>query len=306
VDYHLEITEYYNQEWLYSFDTYNEYFTVQVVASNNPPGIAWENPPATVHAGQAFIVRARATDSNGNLTLISMELNGDAHRQAGLSTGLVGSGSNAYLDSHVITAGAPGATYLFTAKARDTVPSESPMISHTVVVANRAPTLSMSVNGTDVSSGQTQNTSVISGGSLSLTFSAADLDGNYQRTRLWRSADDGASWQEICNSTSASGSFLITPAAPGTWHYHARALDASGAESGTVAIIVVCQPDTTPPTAPGSLSLSGITGDSVTVAWTASTDNIGVTGYEILRDGAVAGSTSAASYTITGLAPATN
>jgi glucose/arabinose dehydrogenase len=43
--------------------------------------------------------------------------------------------------------------------------------------------------------------------------------------------------------------------------------------------------DTTPPTPPGTPTLVGDTSNNITVSWTASTDNVGVTGYEVLHDG---------------------
>lgn len=68
--------------------------------------------------------------------------------------------------------------------------------------------------------------------------------------------------------------------------------------------------DTTPPTAPGTPTASDLTSSSVKLAWTAATDATGVTGYDVVR---VAGttevaaiSTTAASATVTGLAPSTS
>lgn len=43
------------------------------------------------------------------------------------------------------------------------------------------------------------------------------------------------------------------------------------------------QPDTSKPTAPTNLTLSNITSNSMLLSWTASTDNIGVIGYEIYQ-----------------------
>ena len=43
--------------------------------------------------------------------------------------------------------------------------------------------------------------------------------------------------------------------------------------------------DAQPPTAPSSLSSSNITNSSFTLSWTASTDNVGVTGYDVYQDG---------------------
>ena len=59
--------------------------------------------------------------------------------------------------------------------------------------------------------------------------------------------------------------------------------------------------DTTPPTQPAGLAASGVTTSSMTLAWGASTDNVGVAGYEISRAGVVAGSTAATSYLLGGL-----
>ena len=59
--------------------------------------------------------------------------------------------------------------------------------------------------------------------------------------------------------------------------------------------------DITAPTAPGGLTLTGQTQTSITISWTAATDNIGVTGYGLYRDLTPAGTTTATSATFTGL-----
>jgi chitodextrinase len=56
---------------------------------------------------------------------------------------------------------------------------------------------------------------------------------------------------------------------------------------------------------PGNLTVTGQTASSVSLSWTAATDNVGVTGYQILRSGSVVGSTSGTVFTVGGLAPAT-
>ena len=63
--------------------------------------------------------------------------------------------------------------------------------------------------------------------------------------------------------------------------------------------------DTQAPTAPGSLSSSNISQTSVTLSWTASTDNVGVTGYDIYRNNALLTSTTGTSYNVTGLTAST-
>ena len=63
--------------------------------------------------------------------------------------------------------------------------------------------------------------------------------------------------------------------------------------------------DTTPPTAPTALTVTGTTTTSATLSWTASTDNVGVTGYNVYRGSALVGTTTTTSYTDGGLTPAT-
>ncbi|MFI5879676.1 discoidin domain-containing protein [Streptomyces sp. NPDC051554] len=67
--------------------------------------------------------------------------------------------------------------------------------------------------------------------------------------------------------------------------------------------------DTTPPAAPGGLTVTGHTSDSVSLSWNTATDNVGVSGYRVLR---VSGSTStqvgttgSTSFTVSGLGAST-
>ena len=62
-----------------------------------------------------------------------------------------------------------------------------------------------------------------------------------------------------------------------------------GANYAAVAAIAVTGgqggADTTPPSAPGNLRVTGTTASSVSLAWNAATDNVGVTGYDVYRGG---------------------
>ena len=75
----------------------------------------------------------------------------------------------------------------------------------------------------------------------------------------------------------------------------------------------VLAPDTQPPTAPADLAASAISMSQINLAWTASTDNTGVTGYLIERcqgagcsDFAQVGTATGTSFNNTGLAIATS
>jgi len=69
--------------------------------------------------------------------------------------------------------------------------------------------------------------------------------------------------------------------------------------------------DTSAPSAPGSLRATSVTSTSVSLAWTAGTDDVGVIGYRVVRDlvppasGTVTATTSATTWTDKDLSPAT-
>lgn len=68
--------------------------------------------------------------------------------------------------------------------------------------------------------------------------------------------------------------------------------------------------DTQPPSTPGTPVASGVTANGLTLTWAASTDNVGVTGYDVLRavgsgSFAVVGSAAGASFADSGLTPST-
>lgn len=65
-------------------------------------------------------------------------------------------------------------------------------------------------------------------------------------------------------------------------------------------------PDTEDPTDPTNLVASNPTDNSMDLNWTASTDNIGVIGYDIYVDGGLNASTANTSYTFSGLTANTN
>lgn len=63
--------------------------------------------------------------------------------------------------------------------------------------------------------------------------------------------------------------------------------------------------ETSAPTTPTGLVASGITQTSMVLNWNASTDNVGVTGYEVYRNGTRITTTTSRTYTNTGLTAGT-
>ncbi len=63
--------------------------------------------------------------------------------------------------------------------------------------------------------------------------------------------------------------------------------------------------DSQAPTAPANLTSPAKTAATVNLSWSASTDNVGVTGYEIYRGTTLAGTSAGTSYQVTGLSAST-
>ena len=81
------------------------------------------------------------------------------------------------------------------------------------------------------------------------------------------------------------------------------AFDAAGNRSSQAAVLVATTActDTQAPSTPNGLKASNVTQTGMTATWTASTDNVGVTGYDVYRNGTKLGSSTSPTYAITGL-----
>ncbi|HEY0992909.1 MAG TPA: glycoside hydrolase family 9 protein [Kofleriaceae bacterium] len=107
--------------------------------------------------------------------------------------------------------------------------------------------------------------------------------------------------------TTATTTFTVTGLAPATTHaYTVLAFDAAGNVSPLSPPVSATTdpptPDTEPPSAP-ELRVVAQTDQSISVAWTAPHDNVGVTGYQILEGTALVANTTVTSFTVIRLAP---
>ncbi|HEY6123856.1 MAG TPA: endo-1,4-beta-xylanase [Steroidobacteraceae bacterium] len=99
--------------------------------------------------------------------------------------------------------------------------------------------------------------------------------------------------------TPTSNSFVNTGlTANTTYRYQVRAVDAAGNASAVSNTVTVTTQtggggDTQPPSIPANLTAPSTTTSSISLAWTASTDNVQVTGYQILRAPGTSGGTFA-------------
>jgi len=94
-----------------------------------------------------------------------------------------------------------------------------------------------------------------------------------------------------------------------TYTYRVRALDAAGNVSGQSApasATTQAIPDTTAPSTPTGVSASTVSASRINVSWSASTDNVAVTGYRVYQNGVYLLSVgNVTSYQSSGLAAST-
>ncbi|HEV2352935.1 MAG TPA: PA14 domain-containing protein, partial [Puia sp.] len=89
---------------------------------------------------------------------------------------------------------------------------------------------------------------------------------------------------------------------PGTRYFYAvRAVDTSGAAALSNEAAVSTQGDFTPPTAPGHLTIVSATGSSISLSWTASTDNVGVDHYAVYVNGTLSNVTRNLNFLVNAL-----
>ena len=129
---------------------------------------------------------------------------------------------------------------------------------------------------------------------------AATAAGNTQINLSWTASTDASSpityHVERCQgagctvfaeiATPATTAYSNTGLAAGTsYSYRVRASDPANNLSGysNVATTTTSAPDTTPPTTPANVTATAFSSAQINLSWTASTDNVGVTGYPVER-----------------------
>jgi fibronectin type 3 domain-containing protein len=121
---------------------------------------------------------------------------------------------------------------------------------------------------------------VVSGGEIDLAWNASTDNVAVTGYSVYRNG--------VLVTTTPGGTLSYADTGLGhgfSYAYTVDAYDAAGNHSARSAPVSATTPDDIPPTAPGSLAASGTSPTAVSVSWSASSDNVGVTGYDVIRDG---------------------
>lgn len=192
----------------------------------------------------------------------------------------------------------PATTYTFTVKAKNGLghlsPSSNPLsVTTDATPDTQAPTAPTSLNAP---------TAEITTNSINLYWTASTDNVGVVEYQVFKNG-------VLVTGTITSTSVPITGLTPATTYtFTVKAKDAAGnlsPLSASLSATTKTPADTTSPTAPTGLTSSNITQTSATISWTASTDNVGVTGYDVYVGGVLKTSVTSTTASLTGFTAGT-
>lgn len=129
----------------------------------------------------------------------------------------------------------------------------------------------------------------------------------------WSEVSGAAGYKIYRNSSTTplttvnTNSFIDSGLTPATlYSYYLSSFDASNTESILSGIFsATTQSDTSDPSIPAGLAATAVSSSQINLSWSAATDNVGVTGYNIFRNGSLIATTSGLNYSDKGLLAST-
>src|SRR3989441_2597945 len=254
----------------------------KALADVTPPTVSLTAPAAGATVLGSMTVSAGATD---NVGIVGVQFKLDGVNLGAEDT------TNSYSISWNSTLAANG-THTLAAVARDAAGNTATSAVVSVTVDNTPPIIS-SVSAFNISSSQATITWA--------TNQASDSQVEYGLTTAYGSSTPLNSSLLTAHAVTLTGLQATT-----TYHYRVKSRDAAGnlATSADFTLTtLIAVPDLTPPSVPTNLGTSAVSSSQMNLSWTASTDNVGVAGYNIYRGGSQIATTSLTSYSDTGLSP---
>lgn len=238
------------------------------------PSVQLTSPVNGAKVNGAVKLEATATDNTG-VSKVEFYVN----------SSLVKTSTTAPHNYEWSTDAAANGTYLLSAKAFDTAGNTS-SDSVTVTVENgdkEAPTTPTNLQAKATAYNK-----------VALTWTASTDNVGVTSYVVYR---DTVPVATLGNTTS----YTDTVNANMTYSYKVQAADKAGNKSAATAAVQVTTPtapDSQAPTAPGNVQAQAISKSQINLTWSASTDNIGVTGYDVYR--ATTGGTAAKVASVSG------
>ncbi|MBP2001501.1 chitin-binding protein [Paenibacillus shirakamiensis] len=272
-------------------DTGNAFY--QVVDVNLVNG---STPPATAPAAPTGLASSAQTTNSITLNwLPSTSTSGVKQYEISRNGAVVGTSTTTSYTDTALTA---NKAYTYSVVAIDTTGARS--------VASSSVSVSTKANVTDTAA------PTVPAGIMSHSQTQTSID------LMWSPSTDnvGVTKYEVYRNgtlvgTSTTTTYVDSGLKAGvSYSYTITALDAAGNRSAASSAFAVSTlsgsvTDTQAPTIPVGVNSSAQTDSTITLTWTASTDNVGVAQYTIYRTGVKVGTSSIPSYTDAGLTAST-
>ena len=201
------------------------------------------------------------------------------------------SAAEAFAPTKTWTLSSGAGTKTVYAQFRDAAGNWSTAVTDTIVLDTTAPTIS----------GRTATN--ITGSSAQITWTTnepATSRVEYGLTTAYGSSTT------LDPTLVTAHSVALTGLAPNTtYNYRVRSIDAAGNErvSANSTFKTAAAADTVPPSTPTGLTATAVSATQINLSWNPSTDNVGVTGYQIFRNGTQVGTSTTTTFSDTGLSP---
>ncbi len=256
----------------YDQQTY-DYSSLQITVDTSPPSVPGGVSGAATSTTAATLSWSPSTDDSGVVGY-------DVFRNGAVVASVAGS-----ITTYSDTGLSPATTYQYSVSARDSAGNSSgpsPSVSVT--------TLTPPVPDTVIDSGPTVLTNATS---ATIAFHSTLAGATFTCTLDTATATACTSPASLTGLAGGSHQFTVTSTA-------SAVTDPTPAKTAWTV-------DTAPPAVPSGVTGAAASTTSATLSWSPSTDNTGVVGYDVFRNGAVVASVagSITTYSDTGLSPAT-
>jgi chitodextrinase len=244
------------------------------------PTVAVSAPVDGARVAGTVPVSMEASDAEGSVVRVELLADGDLAGSADTAPATIGWDS---------TAGADG-THVLSARAVDDTGNLGTSAPVSVTVDNTAPPVPGGLTATPGNAQVTVSFAAVS---------AADLAGYDLRMK----ASSSSMWGAPVATTSTSRTF--TGLVNGTsYDFSVRSRDTLGHVSAWSAAVKAI-PDAQAPTTPTGLSVTQRNRTSIQICWSLSTDNVGVAGYQVSRNGVLVATTTSTCHLVANLTPGT-
>jgi chitodextrinase len=146
----------------------------------------------------------------------------------------------------------------------------------------------IAVNGSQKPAAVTSfNAQVLSKTEISLNWTdVANPQYNETAFEIYRSLNAGSGYKMIASVQSDSNNYTDSLLDADTKYYYiVRAINTNGASAVSTEVSATTLRDNNPPSAPGNVRITGVARNYIDIAWEASTDDIGVSWYDIYVNG---------------------